>query len=341
MSEADDEKRTNLRPAQVTASTLAAVTGAFLAARIGVYGTVIGVGVMSLLSTIGSEFYLRSLERTKAAAMARSKVVPAGWAVPQQRTWPPSVGGESEDTGVLAEDTGALAEDTAELTDDTGHLRGAAASDGEETARFAGEQPGSTEDTVHLPGGTVDSAEDSVYYPGTTGHSAEETVYLPDETRQTADDSTWPEAGEPTEAAASSQASGLSRLRRLRWPVIVAGSVAAFVLAMIAVTGIEAITGSRLSGGEGSTIGTVIAPDRSSEPGQEQPDEEPTDREPQEAPVPEPDSTAPDEDPGPAPEPPQPGSEDGTEPPEEATPPTDDDPPAEDEGTGQDGGQDP
>lgn len=57
-----------LRPAQVGASTAAAVGGAFLASRLGVYGTIIGVGVITLMSTVGSEMLLRSLERTKQAA---------------------------------------------------------------------------------------------------------------------------------------------------------------------------------------------------------------------------------------------------------------------------------
>lgn len=61
-----------LRPAQVGASTAAAVGGAFLAARLGVYGTIIGVGVITLMSTVGGEMLLRSLERTKQAARTAS-----------------------------------------------------------------------------------------------------------------------------------------------------------------------------------------------------------------------------------------------------------------------------
>ncbi|HEX6198551.1 MAG TPA: hypothetical protein VFZ37_21790 [Jiangellaceae bacterium] len=57
-----------LRPAQVGASTAAAVGGAFLAARLGVYGTIIGVGVITLMGMVGTEILLRSLERSKQAA---------------------------------------------------------------------------------------------------------------------------------------------------------------------------------------------------------------------------------------------------------------------------------
>lgn len=68
-----------LRPAQVGASTAAAVGGAFLATRLGVYGTIIGVGVITLMSTVGSEMLLRSLERTKQAArLANLRQRPSG-----------------------------------------------------------------------------------------------------------------------------------------------------------------------------------------------------------------------------------------------------------------------
>lgn len=334
MSDPDNEKRTNLRPAQVAASTMAALTGAFLAARIGVYGTVVGVGVMSLLSTIGGELYLRSMDRTKAAALARSRAVPVNWAAsPRTGSWPPSVGGESEDTGSLPGDTGRLPENTARLPGNTGslpedatrlpgdagHHRAAADDDAEATTQLSGESP----DTAYLPGESGHPAEDTAQLPGGSGFAAEDTAELPDDAGHVGDEPWWSEPDDPADAAGPGEASGLSRLRRLRWPVIVASSVAAFVLAMIAITGIEAITGSRLSGGEGSTIGTVITPDRS---GEEQPDEEPTDREPQEGPAPEPDPTAPGQDPEPAPEPTVPGPEDGTD-----DPPSEDEPPADEE----------
>lgn len=63
-----------IRPVQVFAAALSAVTGAFLASRLGVYGTVVGAGVFSVMSTVGTELYLRSLERTREAAR-RAKLV--------------------------------------------------------------------------------------------------------------------------------------------------------------------------------------------------------------------------------------------------------------------------
>lgn len=51
--------------------------------------------------------------------------------------------------------------------------------------------------------------------------------------------------------------------RRLRWPVLVATIVAAFALGMAVVTGVEWLRGESLSGGSGTTFGSVVAPHES------------------------------------------------------------------------------
>lgn len=139
-------ERTGLRPAQVLAAALAAITAAFLGSSLGVYGTVIGAGVVSLATTVGGEFYLRSLDRTKRA-VKRTK----------------------------AEAVDASAE-------------------------------------------SAESRADGADGP----------------------------AGEP-------------RSGRLgRWPVLAGASVVAFALGMAAVTGIEALTGSSLSGEDGKTVTNML-----------------------------------------------------------------------------------
>ncbi|WP_406638983.1 hypothetical protein [Amycolatopsis sp. WGS_07] len=62
------EKEKNLRMTSVLAAALAAVTAALLGSTLGVAGTVIGAGVASVVSTVGGELYLRSLQRTRDAA---------------------------------------------------------------------------------------------------------------------------------------------------------------------------------------------------------------------------------------------------------------------------------
>lgn len=171
-------ERHGMRPAQVLAAALAAITAAFLGSRLGVYGTVIGAGILSLVTTVGGEFYLRSLERTKQAAKRTKEVA---------------------------------------------------------LARTMRVDP-------------VDPVGD---------------------------------------ASASAAEDGPPPARRVRWPVLAGGAVVAFVLGMAAVTGIEALTGSSLSGERGGTVSNVLggspgpAPAEAPEPAeQERPSTAPSSSQP-------------------------------------------------------------
>jgi Tfp pilus assembly major pilin PilA len=216
-SAAREEHTSRLRPLQIAASALAAVTGAFLASRLGVYGTIAGVGVVSVLSTVIGELYLRSLERTRAAATY------ATIAAKVRATRSTSTDG----TPVGLPD------------------------------RVAGS-------SVHTEGPAVVAAVDQT---------------ADDET--TADQTTADHAATDaiaTRAVASRLLSRFRELGRLRWPAVAACSVAACVLAALAITGLEAATGSKLSGGEGRTFAGLVVSDEDepveeSEPGDEQPDD--------------------------------------------------------------------
>jgi hypothetical protein len=128
-----------------------------------VYGTVVGAGVLSAVSTVGAELYLRSVDRTKELATS------APWNTTQGR--------------------------------------------------------GSPTRTSELTSGQFDLAP------------TEEIDVLAD--------------GGTSAGAASSR-------RRVPWRPLAIGSVAAFALAMAAITGFEAMTGSTLSGGEGNTLAKVV-----------------------------------------------------------------------------------
>lgn len=73
--EKEETQQAGLKPAQVVASALAAITAAFLGSTLGVGGTIAGAGVASIITTIGSEVYLRSLRRTKEAARKTAEVL--------------------------------------------------------------------------------------------------------------------------------------------------------------------------------------------------------------------------------------------------------------------------
>ena len=73
------DSKKGLRLTPVLAAALAAVTAALLGSTLGVAGTVVGAGVASIVTTVGGELYLRSLQRTRDAALkARSVLATAG-----------------------------------------------------------------------------------------------------------------------------------------------------------------------------------------------------------------------------------------------------------------------
>ncbi|MFJ9781377.1 hypothetical protein ACIRSS_17445 [Amycolatopsis sp. NPDC101161] len=149
------EEKSGLRIAQVMAAALAAVTAALLGSTLGVAGTVVGAGVASVVSTVGSELYLRSLQRTREAALKARQLA-------------------------------------------------------------------------------------------TSGIRRREAVEIPI-------------TDQPTVQLAKPEPSGLSsRLRKLRWPLIIGTSVAAFAVAILAIVGFESATGTQIGGGTGTGIGKIF-----------------------------------------------------------------------------------
>ncbi|MFJ7211906.1 hypothetical protein [Amycolatopsis sp. NPDC098790] len=166
--EAASEEKSGLRIAQVMAAALAAVTAALLGSTLGVAGTVVGAGVASVVSTVGSELYLRSLQRTREAALKARQLATSGI----RRRGVPDLPAEAE----------------VPITD----------------------QP-----TVQL-------------------------------------------AKPPAEPPAEPSSGLSSRLRKLRWPLIIGTSVAAFAVAILAIVGFESATGTQIGGGTGTSIGKIF-----------------------------------------------------------------------------------
>ncbi|RZQ61762.1 hypothetical protein [Amycolatopsis suaedae] len=162
--EKSSEEKSGLRPAQIAAAALAAVTAALLGSTLGVAGTVVGAGLASVITTVGSELYLKSLHRTKQAALKAREMT-----VRRTREFP-------------------AAQARAEAPED------------------------------------------------------------PEATRLI----------EPPAEEEQKDTSPMSRLRRLRWPLIIGTSVLAFVAAIVLITGFEGVTGKSLSGGEGTTFGKIV-----------------------------------------------------------------------------------
>jgi hypothetical protein len=64
----EKSEKSGIKIVSVIAAALAAVTAALLGSTLGVAGTVLGAGVASVVTTVGGEVYLRSLQRTREAA---------------------------------------------------------------------------------------------------------------------------------------------------------------------------------------------------------------------------------------------------------------------------------
>lgn len=286
---ADPEQTPRLRPAHLLASSLAAVTGAFLASRLGVYGTVIGVGVISLFSTIGTDIYVRSLDRTRQMATrskARTIALPASGPAVETVELP-----RTADTGELPEPAA-----TKQLPL-VGDPAGPSATDA------AGDQP-----TAVIPGAQDEARPDDARpddvqpgYPNPADRDREATT-------EVATGRTHPDSdARVTEPPADSNPSRWTKARVL---FVAAGAVASFVLAFVLITGIESVSGSSLSGGGRTTLGELIVDGGNSSPE----DRDSDDVDGPELPVPTPEPTTP---PPIVPDPPD-GDEPGVPPAEEA-----------------------
>lgn len=78
MTKEQTANRIEIKPSQVLASALAAVTAALLGSRLGSIGTLTGAAVGSAVTTTASTVYLSSLERAKTVVASTRLRLPAG-----------------------------------------------------------------------------------------------------------------------------------------------------------------------------------------------------------------------------------------------------------------------
>jgi hypothetical protein len=270
--ESDDiepkERRIDLSVPQVAGSAVASVAAAVAASQLGVYGTILGAGVMSVVATSGGPIFQHFFRRTgeqirevtvqakntdrEASAPTRETDGAGAATTVQRETDATAVQGETDATTVLREvdATTVLGE-----TDATTVLRevDATAVQGETDAttvlRSVAGDPDRTQLLRPLDGTQL----------LTTGRPD------PDE--------------EFTEATTHG-----TRVRG--WKRSALGAVVVFVVAMAGITTFELISGNDLSGGEGTTVGSVVrggeqdsgsndqAPAPSTDPGQGQEQEQ-------------------------------------------------------------------
>ncbi|MFI0263481.1 hypothetical protein ACH4OW_31155 [Streptomyces sp. NPDC017056] len=233
------EKRLDLSVPQVAGSALAAAVAAFLAGQLGVYGTIIGAGVVSVVATTGGSIFQHLFRRTgeqlKEAATVGTR--------PKPRRSRASRGPQRGGTGmVLPTFDRQGAED--EIT----------------SVAAKGEAPDGTDRTQLLP--QADETQ-VLGRAGAGGGPADKTQLVP-----RLDDRTMafgqarpghPAAGATAVPAGAEEVSTATYGTRLRgWKRPALGALAIFVLSLGAVTCVELVNGHDASGNEGTSVTNVF-----------------------------------------------------------------------------------
>ncbi|AXQ54303.1 hypothetical protein ACFWG7_07675 [Streptomyces koyangensis] len=236
-----EAKRIDLSVPQVAGSAVAAVAGAVAASQLGVYGTVIGAGVMSVVATTGGSVFQHLFRRTGEQIRDVAHVRPKG------------------EPGPDVPDTFRADPEPDPLTDPA---PGRVASADPATAHTVpGEPPAPVEATQLL--GQVDPSAprpadaEATQLLGQAAPDATRALRVPAAHSAEADQATRllravpqpsaPEAGDFGEATTH-------QVRPSRWKRPLISAAAVFVLAMGGITGWELVSGHALSGDSGPTI---------------------------------------------------------------------------------------
>ncbi|MFE3473966.1 hypothetical protein ACFXOI_20365 [Streptomyces bacillaris] len=247
------ERRIDLSLPQVAGSAVAAVAAAVAASQLGVYGTIAGAGVMSVVATCGGSVFQHFFRRTgeqirevtvqvthpegRQVTVRTKETTPAGRRSAERRPEPGPGPGPAEDaTTVLPTvDPGAVPEVDVHGAPDperTQLLRPIADPD---RTKMLGAAP-AADDHTRLLGPVADP---------------DRTQLLP----QAAVHSTGTDEAPADDAFTEGTTHG-TRLRGWKRPALAAAAV--FAVAMGGITVFEMISGNDLSGGKGTTLGSVV-----------------------------------------------------------------------------------
>ncbi|WP_326703102.1 hypothetical protein [Streptomyces cyaneofuscatus] len=265
------ERRIDLSLPQVAGSAVAAVAAAVAASQLGVYGTIAGAGVMSVVATCGGSVFQHFFRRTgeqirevtvqvthpegRQVTVHTKETTPAAYRAAERRTDPEQASAPTDDaTTVLPTvDPGAVPEvlaegESAQLltpvpeTDRTQLLKPVAETDrtqmldlGDARTRMLRAQPG--------PGAGAGSDPDRTQLLPQAG---DRTQSLPQAATRDAS---------PDDAFTEGTTHG-TRLRGWKRPALAAAAV--FAVSMAGITAFEVFSGNDLSGGKGTTLGSVV-----------------------------------------------------------------------------------
>ncbi|MFI9052368.1 hypothetical protein [Streptomyces sp. NPDC053427] len=262
-------KRIDLSIAQVAGSALAAAIGAYLAGRLGVYGTIIGAGVVSVVATTGGSIFQHLFRRTgeqlkEASVSTRPKPRRSSSSHPRSTT---GAAARAERTMVLPtfdkqgapDDVTSVAAKTPGPGTDRTRLLPQAAQAYRRDPAGAHPTPRSDEATRMLrpfeaAGGgrptdrtqLVPRLDNRTPAPGRAAPRAGDATAVPPASGKAG------HAGRPEEISTATYG---TRLRGWKRPAL--GALAVFVVAMGAVTATELMTGVTPSGQDGTTVGRL------------------------------------------------------------------------------------
>ncbi|MFF9478296.1 hypothetical protein [Streptomyces sp. NPDC014733] len=256
------EKRIDLSVPQVAGSALAAAVAAFLAGQLGVYGTIIGAGVVSVVATTGGSIFQHLFRRTGEQikeATITTRPRPRGSRTTRKG------GPHAAATMVLPtfDRDGAPDAVTAVSTEPAAPVDSART----QLLPRAVATPPTGDDAatrlLHPGAGTPPDDATRALRTGRPIGATDRTQLVPrlDERTVALRATTSPDG--PADGAETAQFPGDetitatygTRLRGWRRPVL--GAVGIFVLAMGVVTGVELMTGETASGSSGTTLGRL------------------------------------------------------------------------------------
>lgn len=252
------EKRIDLSVAQVSGSAVAAAAAAYLAGQLGVYGTFIGAGVVSVVATTGGSIFQHLFRRTGEQIKEASVITR-----PKPRRFSATRGRSS--TADARHPTSTMVLPTFDRQGTEDEVTSVAA----RTQLFPRADASGTRDPEAAPGAedatrmlrSVDPAVPGGHAPDQAGpeRSVDRTQLVPrldERTAMPGQPAARPPVRHPAAAPETlSTATYGSRLRGWKRPAL--GALAVFVLAMGTVTVSELITGQTPNGEKGTSLGNI------------------------------------------------------------------------------------
>ncbi|MCM2411211.1 hypothetical protein [Streptomyces sp. RKAG290] len=271
------ERRIDLSLPQVAGSAVAAVAAAVAASQLGVYGTILGAGVMSIVATCGGSVFQHFFRRTGEQIREVTVLVKHPDREVTVHTRQTRDAGDADETWGTPETEVAVRE-AAGAADATAMLRAVDATTVlRQVDPAAGRKDADATTVLRQVGpaaGRRGADATTVLRKAAAGADRTQLIEALDGTRLLTAD---PRTGDEEFSQASTHG---TRVRG--WKRSAIGAAVVFVVSMAGITTFELVSGNDLSGGQGTTVGSVVrgehgsapagpAPSVSTDPGRDHP----------------------------------------------------------------------